>query len=309
MLSDEDKKIRQGRITGTRIAKILNRSPFGGPIDAYMEITGETAEKTSEVLNWGNELEGPILKKYEETTGCSVSETAAIVHPKHNMFSATPDGIIPDKKVIEVKAVFNKSHEWGSDEGDTVPVHYLLQVAWEMACADLNEADVVALIHGQLRVYSIKRDRELEDFLLSRALDFYDKHIKTNIAPTDYESGGYSDYLAKRFPEHTNNSIEASPETDSIFKQLMVTKRLISMAEEKKREAENRLKDIIKDNAGIRGPEYSITWKQVKGRAGWDMELIQKDLGLSDKDMQRYRKPGLPYRRFYPKEKKGLMKL
>lgn len=131
---------RKGMITGSRVGAILGLSPFQKPADvlramvrdyhgAEPEFTGNAATE------YGTFHEEYAQADFEMATGDTVQEVGFCVHPEHEWLGASPDGLVGDDHVIEIKCPFGKRY-------DTTPTfkpiveqqHYYAQVQIEMAC-------------------------------------------------------------------------------------------------------------------------------------------------------------------------------
>jgi len=92
---------------------------------------------------------------------------------------AVVDGTITANKLLECKtsSAFSKN-DWGEPGTDQVPPLYLVQCAWYMAITECQSADLAVLIgNSDFRIYTIERDLELEDLILSHALHYWSEHV------------------------------------------------------------------------------------------------------------------------------------
>lgn len=105
---------RCGKFTGSRFVDVMARNKKTGlPLKAYDDLiwqlvvermTGVPLEgATGFALQWGSDVEPFARDAYELETGNIVDEVAFIVHPKYPFVGASPDGLIGDKRGLEMK--------------------------------------------------------------------------------------------------------------------------------------------------------------------------------------------------------------
>jgi putative phage-type endonuclease len=181
---------------GTDIGAILGLSPYKTPLELWSElVSGEEAPNRDLIhLRFGQHAESFIASEYERATDhFTVKHAPTLFHKKHGfMFGhvdrlvvetpdspALVDGCITAGKLLECKtsSVYSKN-DWGEPGTDQVPPLYLVQCAWYMAITECQSADLAVLIgNSDFRVYTIERDLELEDLILSHALHFWSEHV------------------------------------------------------------------------------------------------------------------------------------
>ena len=123
------------------------------------------------------------MKAYERLTGHDVSETGLWLHPEISWLAASPDGLVGDEGVLEVKCPVYKIHS-------EVPKHYMPQVQAEMemtgrAWCDFvsfhvtaaNVGDIAAASNTarphHIRVFRVARSPEYWRWLLARMKTFW----------------------------------------------------------------------------------------------------------------------------------------
>jgi putative phage-type endonuclease len=144
-----------GRLTSSRIADAVTkrkRNP-GEPLQAYMDLKLELAvervtRKPAEhfVSVWmerGTELEPLARATYELRTDAPVSLVDFVLHESNEQFGASPDGIIGDEGILEIKVPKRETHAEYL-YADRVPPEYLPQCHWLMACTGLKWVDFVS---------------------------------------------------------------------------------------------------------------------------------------------------------------------
>jgi putative phage-type endonuclease len=181
---------------GTDIGAVLGLSPYKTPLELWSElVSGEQPTSRDLIhLRFGQHAESFIASEYERATGLFTAQLSpTLFHKKHGfMFGhvdrfvvetpdtpAVVDGTITANKLLECKtsSAFSKN-DWGEPGTDQVPPLYLVQCAWYMAITECQSADLAVLIgNSDFRIYTIERDLELEDLILSHALHFWSDHV------------------------------------------------------------------------------------------------------------------------------------
>ena len=188
---------------GTDIGTILGLSPYKTPLELWSELVSgkQPADRDLIHLRFGQHAESFIASEYERATDLFTAvHSPTLFHKKHGfMFGhvdrfvletpdtpAVVDGTITAEKLLECKtsSAFSKN-DWGEPGTDQVPPLYLVQCAWYMAITECRSADLAVLIgNSDFRVYTIDRDLELEELILSHAQHFWNEHVIGQTPPT-----------------------------------------------------------------------------------------------------------------------------
>lgn len=111
--TDEWLALRCGRITGTAFTDVMNFTKDGKPgagrknliarlaVEAMTKAQSETYQNAA--MRRGIELEPEARLAYESETGYLVDQEAFIVHPDHDFIGVSPDGLIDDDGMVEIK--------------------------------------------------------------------------------------------------------------------------------------------------------------------------------------------------------------
>jgi len=150
--SDAWLAIRLGKVTASRVADVVakTKSGWGASRANYMaqliaeRLTGTPAESfTNAAMAWGNEKEPDARRAYEWQTDCSVVEIGFVPHPSIAMSGASPDGLIGDDGLVEIKCPNTATHI-DTLLGQRVPEKYVTQMQWQMACTGRKWCDFVS---------------------------------------------------------------------------------------------------------------------------------------------------------------------
>jgi putative phage-type endonuclease len=172
--TDEWYLTRLGKVTASSLYKVLAKTKTGYGADRgnYMtqlvleRVTGTKADfYTNASMQWGIDQEPFARAAYEATKGVMVEEIAFVPHPTIEMSGASPDGLVGDDGMVEIKCPDSKTmlECWLSD--NPVESKYMAQMQWQMRCADRNWCDYVVFDprmppKAQLFVDRVERDDE-----------------------------------------------------------------------------------------------------------------------------------------------------
>lgn len=149
--TEEWHEIRLGKVTASRVADIVikTKSGYAATRSTYMtellaeRLTGVRAEKwTSSAMQWGVDHEDAARAAYEIRTGNIVDEIAFVAHPTIEMAGCSPDGLVHEDGLIEIKCPTTINHiEILMNE--IPPEKWIIQMQWQMACTGRQWCDFV----------------------------------------------------------------------------------------------------------------------------------------------------------------------
>jgi len=140
--TEEWKQERCGRVTASRMADLMatTRSGYGASRANYMaqliaeRLTGQPAEGyINAAMQHGIDTEPQARAAYEFAYDQEVTEVGFILHPSIRDTGASPDGMIPNKGLIEIKCPATATHIDTLLSG-TIPDKYIKQMQWQMDC-------------------------------------------------------------------------------------------------------------------------------------------------------------------------------
>lgn len=169
--SQEWMDARLGRATASRVADIVakTRSGWGASRANYMaeliaeRLTGvNAATYTNSAMQWGTDHEPQARALYELMVGADVTEVGFIDHPTIAMSGASPDGLVGDVGLVELKAPNTATHI-ETLRGGKISDRYIVQVQFQMACTgrawcDFCSFDPRMPPEMQLFVQRVRRD-------------------------------------------------------------------------------------------------------------------------------------------------------
>jgi putative phage-type endonuclease len=165
---------RLGKATASRIADIVARTKSGYSTSRanYVaqlvceRLTGvQTEGFASSAMQWGLEKEPEALRLYEFEHDVEVLKVGFLDHPNVGMSGASPDGLVGEAGLIEVKCPITATHI-DTLLGQSVPGRYITQIQWQMAVTGRQWCDFVSYdprLPIDLRLFArrIHRDADL----------------------------------------------------------------------------------------------------------------------------------------------------
>ncbi|MGA9854295.1 MAG: lambda exonuclease family protein [Gammaproteobacteria bacterium] len=176
---------RLGKVTASRMADVCakTKTGYGASRDTYMaqllveRLTGQPMDTyQNAAMLYGIEHEADARAAYEFYTGKTVGPCGFVSHPTIEMSGASPDGLVNRAGLIEIK-VPNTSTHLDTLLTSVIPLKYIHQMHWQMACTGRKWCDFVSFDprlppHLQLFVQRIKCDKHTVGFLESEAAKF-----------------------------------------------------------------------------------------------------------------------------------------
>jgi len=150
--SEEWHKARLGKVTASRVKDVMakTKTGYGASRQNYMmelvcqTLSGSKEEGfTSAAMKRGVELEPDARNAYQFFENADVTECGLIIHPTLDLFAASPDGLVGDDGLIEIKCPNTATHldflETGKPKRE-----YILQMHAQMLCTGRKWCDFVS---------------------------------------------------------------------------------------------------------------------------------------------------------------------
>lgn len=273
---------RTKRIFGSEAGAILGLDPWKTPLQVWLNKTGQASEKMeSDAIDLGNALEGAVADVYAKRTGHTLVPSDTILHPTLPI-GGTPDRLATDDQSLglEVKTVWSgrSASKWGEEGTDEVPAHYASQAVLYMALTGRERWDFAALLHGQVRIYTMFRDMDKERRLLDTLMAWWDNHVVKGLPPEPSGSEGDLAWLSKRWSKTSGEMLVATKPVSDIVETYLQSKEMIDSLEGVMASQKSVLQNIIADADGIEGDTFKITWKHRKGSSRVDWQAVAEEL-------------------------------
>lgn len=169
--SDAWKALRAGKVTASRVADVLSKIKSGESagrknyrMDLVAErLTGKPADSfTNSAMQWGTEQEPFARIAYETYKGLFVEQVPFIDHPTIEWFGCSPDGLVGEDGLLEIKAPNTTTHLEYIEAGKP-PARYIPQMMCQMACTGRKWVDFVSWdsrLPEDLQLFVVRLDRD-----------------------------------------------------------------------------------------------------------------------------------------------------
>jgi len=164
---------RMGKVTASLAAACLGLSPWCSPQKAYRQILGLEVQQSTYWMVHGREFEGVAVQLYEVATGNLCVPTGLHVHPQYPWLAASPDRLVGDRGLLEVKC--------GKNLYDGLPRHVEIQAKIQLACTGRDWCTVWQYVGGKTQSWEVNRDDI--DHLIEGLLLFKLKYLDTGTQP------------------------------------------------------------------------------------------------------------------------------
>lgn len=182
---------RLGKVTASKVSDSMAKPDTATYRNYLMQLVAERLTNepqdtfTNSAMEWGTEKEPDARNAYELIYGLDVEEVGFIDHPVILNFGASPDGLVGDKGLIEIKCPKTTTHIDYMESGK-IPPKYVKQMQVQLMCTQREWCDFVSFdprlpADIQLWVkryeYDEKLAKKIEDSV-TEFLDNVDKTIK-----------------------------------------------------------------------------------------------------------------------------------
>lgn len=150
--SAEWHQARLGKVTASKVADVMARTKSGYSASRanyaaqliIERLTGQPTESfTNDAMRWGTEKEPEARRAYAFRTDNDVAEVGFVDHAVISMAGASPDGLIGDDGLLEIKCPNTATHLDTLQTG-APPAKYVSQMLWQMACTGRQWCDFVS---------------------------------------------------------------------------------------------------------------------------------------------------------------------
>ena len=183
--SEEWFEARLGKITASRVSDVMARTKtgYGAARKNYMaellcqRLTGQREDGyTNAAMQRGIDLEPIARSAYEVETGLIVEEVGFITHPTDERMGASPDGLVGEDGLVEIKCP-NTAQHIATLQSEKPDPRYIKQMQFQMSCTDRAWCDFVSFDDRlpeplQLFVFRVERDSNLIGEILTECEAF-----------------------------------------------------------------------------------------------------------------------------------------
>jgi putative phage-type endonuclease len=177
---------RAGKVTASRIADLTAKQASGKVSALRATYMGELlCERltgicepgyVSPAMQWGKDVEPAARQAYGEWHDIEVYEVGFVDHAEIPMSGCSPDGLVGECGLVEIKAPNSATHIETLDTG-RVPPRYMPQIQWQLACTGRQWCDFVSFdprlpLEMQLFIQRVPRDLSAILTLETEVTDF-----------------------------------------------------------------------------------------------------------------------------------------
>jgi putative phage-type endonuclease len=197
--SEEWYAARCGKVTASKVGDILARIRNGNWAASRRNYAAQLVNErltgkpyvptyTNEYMEWGKDQEPIAREKYIELRQLEVSEIGFVDHPSIAMAGASPDGLVGEDGLLEIKCLIKANH---MDILLTENLEkYELQMHWQMACTGRKWCDFVSYNpelpeNMQLFIKRLYRDEEKIERIEREVRIFLEEVEETTAALAD----------------------------------------------------------------------------------------------------------------------------
>lgn len=179
--SKEWLELRLGKVTASRIADVLAKGKSGEALSredyryelVVQRLTGDPGESfTNAAMEWGTATEPQARIAYEAQADVFVEQVPFVLHPTIEWFGCSPDGLVQDDGLLEIKCPNSKTHIKYLNAGKP-PAKYVPQMQCQMAVTGRQWCDFVSFdprLPGDLQLFVVRLDRD-EDYIKSMEVE------------------------------------------------------------------------------------------------------------------------------------------
>jgi putative phage-type endonuclease len=180
--TDEWFAARLGKVTASRIKDVLAGKTTAARRNYMAQLVIERMTQkvpesfTNAAMQWGTDQEPFARAAYEARNGVLVDETGLVDHPVIPNSGASPDGLIGDDGLLEIKCPNSATHMETllSRKPDS---DYIAQMQWQMACTGRAWCDFVSFDprmpeNLQLCIIRVNRDAKQIETLEKEVIKF-----------------------------------------------------------------------------------------------------------------------------------------
>lgn len=275
--------VREGRITGSRLPKILGLSPHGTRDDVLREMVREYFDAESEfkgnpATEYGTRHEADAISEYELTTGRRVqfagAEQQLLMHPVYDFLAVTPDGLVDTDRVLEAKAPWRAPYTHVSQRPDIES-----QIRLQLDCAQREWGDLAVWREDSpIAISTIRYDEEWLPSVMPELEAFLAEYQQV-IDATNWPDAP-APYLKPLIDQRDDEEFLARAH---YYRECQY---VLDVAQARRDEAKADVVEILGDTKSTRGGGLVISRSLPKGRLDYDA-LIKAECPLVDVELYR----------------------
>jgi len=176
---------RAGKLTASRVKALVAKTKSGYSTSRANMITQLALERmtkhveqntyTSPAMQRGTDLESEARNYYIFDRNVSVAEVGMVIHPEYDFITCSPDGLLDDDGLIEIKCPFSMAKMVSYLEKDAHVKEYRVQLQMQLLVTGRQYVDAVGYDPRfpdglKMAVSRVEADKEYQEELLSEML-------------------------------------------------------------------------------------------------------------------------------------------
>jgi putative phage-type endonuclease len=181
---------RRNGIGTSDVAAILGVADRNTAVHVYRDNRGQLVDDAGEAALWGTIFEEPVAREWARRQRSVIQRVGLVANVDESWRMATLDRQVlecPMDRTVRTRCALEvkcrsafKAHRWRSD----VPDDVLAQGVWQMAVTGYDHIHVAVLIGGnEFKQTVIRRDGQLEEFVLGEVRRFREEHLLAGVEP------------------------------------------------------------------------------------------------------------------------------
>ena len=162
--------MRLNKLTASNLGAAMGQVAYVSRMTAYRRAVGTDSFEGNVATRWGVAHEEEAIAAYTAYTGKTVQQTGLHQHPTIAWLAGSPDGLIGDDGLLEVKCPYYQLSKGPHKE---VPNGYYLQMQQLLQCCDRVWCDYVCYCgHKGMSIFRVTRDDSLFEDLMGDMTTF-----------------------------------------------------------------------------------------------------------------------------------------
>lgn len=262
------------------MGSVLGINPWESAYDVWLKKTGKIKEEElkSQPVEAGNRFERGVLAWASQNLGPlrrNVYVVAGRNLPIHAILDAR---VVKSGNPVEAKTagLFGPlSDQWGEEGSDEVPDIHHIQVQTQLLCTQKELGHLAAFLAGRgFQMFDIPANKDLQDIIQTRAVEFWEKNVLADIPPADSLPSLELSKMIRRVP---SKLVEIPNE---LFLTYTKAKQALKEAKENEETAKKMIMAALDDAEG----SFPGVWGQItymlQGTPGsqFDTDRLKREL-------------------------------
>jgi len=258
VITEQQRQQRRNYIGSTDSPAIFGVHPFMSGYECWLSKMYELEDyDPGEAAEIGNYLEDDIVdwvaKKYK--VDCITNPEALWKNSKeHPLFACNLDAIITGEYKTAIEAKYTGlPEEWGREDNEEIPDHFMLQVQHQMLCTGFDYIIVgvwIASYGIDRRHYVIKRNQNMIDRIIKYDTYWWNKFVIPKVSPENCPLPIPKTF--SRIPKVTGKIVDISSEAWKEFDDAKEAERLAGKAKDA---AMSKVRAAMGDAQALRLPD------------------------------------------------------